>query len=67
MSRALYVSLVTGNDDLDKRITDAIMTVHANILLTTQISHLEYYRTWQKLVYRPDVVLPRVPTLWRTG
>jgi len=49
MSRALYGSPVTGNDDLEKRITDAIMTVHPNILLRTQISHLEYFRTWQKL------------------
>ena len=30
-------------------------------------SHLEYFRTWQKLEYLPDVVLPRVPTLADVG
>jgi hypothetical protein len=33
-------------DDLNKRITDAIMTVHADMLL----------RTYQELAYRLDVV-----------
>jgi hypothetical protein len=41
----VYQSSVTRSDDLKKHITDAIMTIQANMLL----------RTWQELEYRIDV------------
>jgi len=41
-----HKSPVTRSDDLEKHITDVIMALRANILLRTQISHLEYFRTW---------------------
>ena len=41
----VYQSSVTRIDDPKKHITDAIMTIHANILL----------RTWQELEYRMEV------------
>ena len=46
MKSVVYKSPVTGIDDLKKLITDAVMTVRADML----------FRTWREFEYREDSV-----------